>query len=129
MLVHAHCRPGEHIDEAQPFDPAYAYPQSKLEVEKVIAAEHGHIPYVILPLAGVYDEKHVIPTLAQQIARIHGREFQSVMYAGSPLTGQSLLHEEDMVSAFRRTIGFREVDADLDRWIDCREFVEWWSSD
>jgi hypothetical protein len=60
MLVHAHCRPGEHIDEAQPFDPAYAYPQSKLEVEKVIAAEHGHIPYVILPLAGVYDEKHVI---------------------------------------------------------------------
>lgn len=26
-------------------------------------------------------------------------------------------------------IGFREVDADRDGWIDCREFVEWWSSD
>jgi nucleoside-diphosphate-sugar epimerase len=107
MLVHAPCRPGEHINEEQPFDPAYAYPQSKVEAEKVIAAEHGHIPYVILRLAGVYDEKDLIPTLAQQIARIHGREFQSVMYAGSPLTGQSLLHKEDMVSAFRRTVDRR----------------------
>jgi Ca2+-binding EF-hand superfamily protein len=26
-------------------------------------------------------------------------------------------------------IGFREVDADHDGWIDCREFVDWWSSD
>jgi nucleoside-diphosphate-sugar epimerase len=107
MLVHAPCRPGEHIDEEQPFDPAYAYPKSKLEAERVIAAEHGRIPYVILRLAGVYDEKTLIPTLAQQIARIHGREFQSVMYAGSPLTGQSLLHSEDMVSAFRLTIARR----------------------
>jgi nucleoside-diphosphate-sugar epimerase len=107
MLVHAPCRPGEHIDEQQPFDPAYAYPRSKVEAEKVIAAEHGHIPYVLLRLAGVYDEKSLIPTLAQQIARIHGREFQSVMYAGSPLTGQSLLHKDDMVSAFRRTVDRR----------------------
>jgi Ca2+-binding EF-hand superfamily protein len=26
-------------------------------------------------------------------------------------------------------IGFREVDTDGDGWIDCREFVDWWSSD
>jgi nucleoside-diphosphate-sugar epimerase len=107
MLVHAPCQPGEHIDEEQPFDPAYAYPKSKLEAEKVIAAEHGHIPYSVLRLAGVYDERTLIPTLAHQIARIHGREFQSVMYAGSALTGQSLLHKEDMVRAFRRTIDRR----------------------
>ena len=107
MLVHAPCQPGGHIDEEQPFEPAYAYPKSKLEAERVIAAEHGSIPYVILRLAGVYDERNLIPTLAQQIARIHGREFQSVMYAGSLLTGQSLLHKDDMVSAFRRTIDRR----------------------
>ena len=89
MLVHAPCRPGEHIDEDQPFDPAYIYPESKLAAEKVIAAEHGHIPYVILRLAGVYDENSLIPTLAQQIARIHGREYQGYFYAGSSLTGQS----------------------------------------
>ena len=26
-------------------------------------------------------------------------------------------------------IGFGEVDTDRDGWIDCREFVDWWSSD
>ena len=26
-------------------------------------------------------------------------------------------------------IGFHEVDADRDGLIDCREFVDWWSSD
>lgn len=26
-------------------------------------------------------------------------------------------------------IGFKEVDANRDGLIDCREFVEWWSSD
>lgn len=26
-------------------------------------------------------------------------------------------------------IGFREVDADRNGLIDCREFVDWWSSD
>jgi nucleoside-diphosphate-sugar epimerase len=109
MLVHAPCKPGEHIDEDQPFGPAYIYPESKLAAEEVIRAEHGHIPYVILRLAGVYDEKSLIPTLAQQIARIHAREFQGYLYAGSPLTGQSLLHKEDMVDAFQRAIN-RRVD-------------------
>ena len=80
MLVHAPCRPGEHIDESQPIAPAWAYPKSKAAAEAVIEAEHGHIPYVILRLAGVYDEKSLVPTLAQQIARIHGREFQSYFY-------------------------------------------------
>ena len=61
MLVHAPNRPGEHMDEDQPFDPAYIYPKSKLAAEEAIKADHGHIPYVILRLAGVYDEKSVIP--------------------------------------------------------------------
>ena len=107
MLVHAPVRPGEHMDEDQPFDPAYAYPQSKLAAEEAIKADHGHISYVILRLAGVYDETSVVPTLAQQIERIHGRDFQGYLYAGSLLTGQSLLHKQDMVDAFRRTIDRR----------------------
>jgi nucleoside-diphosphate-sugar epimerase len=107
MLVHAPVRPGEHMDEDHPFDPAYIYPESKLAAEQAIKTEHGHIPYVILRLAGVYEEKSVIPTLAQQMARIHGRDFQGYLYAGSPLTGQSMLHKEDMIDAFRRTIDRR----------------------
>lgn len=107
MLVHAPCLPGEHIDEDQPFAPAYPYPESKVEAEEAIAAEHGRIPYLILRLAGVYDKTSLIPTLAQQISRIHGREFQGYLYSGSALTGQSLLHKEDLIDAFRRAIDRR----------------------
>jgi nucleoside-diphosphate-sugar epimerase len=110
MLVHAPCRPGEYLDEDQPLDPGYVYPESKLAAERAVEAAHDHVPYVILRLAGVYDEKSLIPTLAQQIARIHDRDLQSYLYAGSTLTGQSLLHKDDMVDAFRRTI---ERRADL----------------
>lgn len=113
MLVHAPCQPGERIDEGQAFDPAYAYPQSKLAAERAIEEEHGHIPFVTLRLAGVYDHDHLIPTLAQQIARIHERDLQGYFYAGSPLTGQSMLHKDDMADAVRRAVERRsELPAD-----------------
>lgn len=107
MLVHAPAAPDERIDETQPLDPKWAYPRSKAAAEEVIADEHGRIPYVLLHLAGVYDEKRCVPTLAQQIARIYGRDFKSYLYAGDRRAGQSLLHKEDMVDAFRRTVDRR----------------------
>lgn len=107
MLVHAPCRPGERIDESQPIAPKWAYPKSKAAAEEVIRQEHGKIPYVLLHLAGVYDERVAVPTLAQQIARIYERNFQSHLYSGDPLVGQSMLHKADMVDAFRRTIDRR----------------------
>lgn len=114
MLVHAPCRPGGRIDESQPIAPKWAYPKSKAAAEEVIRAEHGKIPYVLLHLAGVYDERTAVPTLAQQIARIYERDFQSHLYSGDPLVGQSMLHKVDMVDAFRRTIDRRaELPADV----------------
>jgi nucleoside-diphosphate-sugar epimerase len=107
ILVHAPCRPGERIDESWPIDPRWAYPRSKAEAEAVIRAEHGRIPYVLLRLAGVYDAESAVPTLAQQIARVYEREFQSYLYSGSTLVGQSMLHRDDMLDAFRRTIDRR----------------------
>lgn len=107
MLVHAPCRPGERIDETQPIDPRWAYPKSKAAAEAVIKAEHGSIPYVILRLAGVYDERSMVPTLAQQMARIYDRDVHSHLYSGSMEVGQSMLHRADMVDAFRRTINRR----------------------
>ena len=89
MLVHAPCRPGEHIDEQQPIKPVWAYPESKAAAEEVIRAEHKRIPYVILRLAGVYDEHAMVPTLARQMARIYDRSFQSYFYSGSTLVGQA----------------------------------------
>lgn len=107
MLVHAPGKPGEAIDETQPIDPRWAYPKSKARAEQTIAAEHGRIPYVILRLAGVYDERSSAPTLAQQMARIYERDFESHLYSGSVLTGQSMLHRDDMLDAIKRTVDRR----------------------
>lgn len=107
MLVHAPGRPGEPIDETREIDPRWAYPKSKAAAEAVTRAEHGQIPYVLLHLAGLYDEKTSVPTLANQIARIYERDFQSYLYSGSILVGQSMVHREDMLDAFRRTVDRR----------------------
>ena len=109
MLVHAPCRPGEHIDENQPIDPRWIYPESKAAAEAVVRAEHKKIPYVILRLAGVYDEHSMVPTMAQQMARIYDREIQSYFYSGSMLVGQAMLHRDDMLEAFRCAVDRRAV--------------------
>jgi nucleoside-diphosphate-sugar epimerase len=109
MLVHAPCQPGEHIDENQPIEPRWAYPRSKAAAEDVVRAEHGATPYVILRLAGVYDEHVMVPTLSQQIARILERDIQSHLYSGSMLVGQSMLHREDMIRAFCRVVDRRKA--------------------
>jgi nucleoside-diphosphate-sugar epimerase len=108
MLVHAPCRPGERIDETQPLAPAWAYPRSKAAAEEVVRAERGHIPSVVLRLAGVYDTQTIVPTMARQMARIYERDLQSHLYAGSTLVGQSALHREDMLAALRLAVDRRE---------------------
>ena len=107
MLVHAPCRPGERIDESHPIGPRWAYPRSKAAAEDVVRQEHGRIPCVNLRLAGVYDDQSLVPTMAQQFARIYERDMQSYFYSGSTLVGQAMLHRDDMLDAFRRTIDRR----------------------
>lgn len=107
MLIHQATAPGARIDETAPIRPRWAYPESKASAERVIAEEHGDIPYVLLHLAGLYDEQVAVPTLAQQIARIYERDFKSYLYAGDQDAGQSMIHKDDMVDAFRRTIDRR----------------------
>ncbi len=109
MLVHAPCRPGERIDESHPIGPRWAYPRSKAAAEAAVQQEHGAIPYVNLRLAGVYDERSLVPTMAQQFARIYERDVQSYFYSGSTLVGQAMLHRDDMLDAFRRTIDRRHA--------------------
>ena len=108
MLVHAPCRPGEHIDESQPLAPAWAYPKSKAAAEAVVREERGHIASVVLRLAGVYDTQTMVPTMARQMARIYERDLQSHLYSGSTLVGQSALHREDMLAALRLAVDRRE---------------------
>ena len=69
--------------------------------------EAGRISVVILRLAGVYDEQSMVPTMAHQMARIYERDVQSYFYSGSTLIGQSMLHRDDMLDAFRRSVDRR----------------------
>lgn len=114
MLVHAPADPGDRIDESAAVAPKWAYPRSKAAAEDVIRGEHGNIPYVLFHLAGLYDDETVMPTLAQQIARIYERDLQSHLYAGSTAAGQSCVHKEDMTEAFVRAIERRhELPAEV----------------
>jgi nucleoside-diphosphate-sugar epimerase len=107
MLVHAPGRPGEVIDENQPIGPRWAYPQSKARAEATIAEHHGRIPVVILRLAGVYDERSMVPTMAQQMARLYEKNFESYLYSGTVQAGQSALHRDDMLDALKRAVDRR----------------------
>ncbi|NZA27089.1 NAD-dependent epimerase/dehydratase family protein [Luteimonas sp. SJ-92] len=107
MLVHEATTPGSRIDEDAPIRPRWAYPQSKAAAERAIAEERGDIPCVLLHLAGLYDDATAVPTLSQQIARIYERDLQGFLYAGDKDAGQSMIHREDMIDAFRRAIDRR----------------------
>jgi nucleoside-diphosphate-sugar epimerase/uncharacterized membrane protein len=104
MLVHAPTRPGCPINEESPLEPKTPYPRSKLDTEEVIARRRGDIPVAILRPAGVYDERCHAAFLAQQIANIYERQFESYVYPGDPTTGQSYLHLEDLIEAMERLI-------------------------
>ena len=108
MLVHEPTVPGQEINEGMPLEPRWAYPQSKVEAEKVIKQQHNKIPYTILRLAGVYDNDRAVPTLSHQIARIYERDFRSHLYSGDLMAGQALLHKEDMVELFKRVVDRRK---------------------
>ncbi|MGR3575754.1 MAG: vitamin K epoxide reductase family protein [Sagittula sp.] len=107
MLVHRPGAPGLPITETTQIDPQWAYPESKAETEAVIREEHGGIPFVLLHLAGLYDESTAVPTLAEQIRRIYERDPKAHAYSGDLATGQSFLHREDMLDAFARVVDRR----------------------
>ncbi len=100
ILVHEGTEPGVRIDEDSSLGAHWAYPRSKLATEQVIEKHHGEIPYTVLRLAGVYDEEHLVPSLAHQVQRIYERNFQSHLFSGDTAAGQSFIHADDVVDAF-----------------------------
>ncbi|MEX2263280.1 MAG: NAD(P)-dependent oxidoreductase [Bryobacteraceae bacterium] len=99
---------GESITEQSPLEPAWAYPKSKLETERLIQQEHGKIPAVILRIAGVYNEDgHTVP-IAQQIDRIARKDLESYFFPGDPDSGQAYIHLQDLVDLIRRVIERRK---------------------
>lgn len=99
---------GQPITEASPVEPAWDYPRSKVEAEKVVSQERGRIPGLVLRIAGVYDDRcHSIP-IAQQIRRIYERSFDSYFFPGDPGHGQPFVHLEDLVDCMRRAVDARQ---------------------
>jgi nucleoside-diphosphate-sugar epimerase/uncharacterized membrane protein len=108
MLVHAPAAPGVKIDERQPIDPAWAYPQSKVDAEKVLIDERGEMPAVVLRPAGVYDDDCSAAFVAQQIARIYERLPTAYLFAGDLDRGQPYLHVDDFAEAVARIVDRRQ---------------------
>ncbi len=108
MLVHEPGKTGQKITEQTPIKPTWIYPKSKADTEEVIREHAGKMPYSLLRLAGLYDEKTCVPILAHQIARIYEHNMKSHLYSGDIQAGQAYIHREDMIEAFRRTIDRRK---------------------
>jgi nucleoside-diphosphate-sugar epimerase len=108
MLVHAPCQRGQHIDEDWPQQARWDYPESKLRAERLIADGKASMRAVLLRIAGVYTDRCEAITLAHQIQRIRERRVTSKVFPGDTFTGQSFVHLDDVVQAFRCAVQRRE---------------------
>lgn len=104
MLVHAPTAPGIAIDERAPLAPKWPYPESKVAAEAVVRHERGRLPALILRIAGVYTDDCEVPSLAYQIQRIYERQMLAHVFPGELSHGQSFVHLDDVVEAFRLAI-------------------------
>ena len=126
MLVHAPREPGQRINEDWPLEPKWDYPKSKVMTEELIRAERGHVPAVLLRIAGVYDDRcHSIP-LAHQMQRIYERGLTSRVFPGDISHGQAFVHLDDVVNAITRAIDRRaQLPAELALLIGERETLSY----
>jgi nucleoside-diphosphate-sugar epimerase/uncharacterized membrane protein len=108
LLVYRPVEIGEKITDEAPLEPAWPYPQSKVEAEKVLREEQGQIPVVNLRIAGVYDDFCHSPTISNQIVRIYEGWLTSVPFPGDPKKGQSFLHLTDLTQGLEHLIKNRE---------------------
>jgi nucleoside-diphosphate-sugar epimerase len=114
MLVHAPTVPGRPIDESWPLNPKWAYPESKVDAERLLREQHSHIPLTVLRIAGMYTDDTGLPLLASQIQRIYERRLISRFFPGNPHHGQALIHLDDLVEAFKQLVlRRRELPADM----------------
>lgn len=104
MLVHAPTEPGRPIDETSPMQAKWDYPRSKLRAERLVAAEHGDMPALMLRMAGVYTDRCDSIPISHQIARIADRSFEGHLYPGDSEHGQSFVHLDDLLAAIEAAI-------------------------
>lgn len=109
MLVHSPTEPGEPIDEGDPIEPTWPYPESKVETEGIVKEETtGRTKAVIARLAGVYSEEGNSPPITNQIKRIDGSWVTSHFYPAPLDRGQAFVHRDDAVEALARIVERRD---------------------
>jgi nucleoside-diphosphate-sugar epimerase/uncharacterized membrane protein len=109
LLVHASGEKGQPIDEDWPLAPAWPYPRSKVDTERLISRERGPIKSVVMRFAGVYDEDCRAAFIAQQVARIFEKLPTAWLFAGDIDAAQPYLHLQDMVDAVVLAIERRDA--------------------
>lgn len=116
MLVHEPTVPGEPLDEDQPIQATWPYPESKVETEQIVEEDtEGGTKSVIVRLAGIYDEYGHSPPIANQIKRIDGGWLTSHFYPADLDRGQAFVHIDDAVDALGRIVERRtELPHDLE---------------
>jgi nucleoside-diphosphate-sugar epimerase len=98
---------GEQLSESDPADPAWAFPRSMLETERVLAAERRGTPVVVLRVASAYDEDCRCPPLADPLRRIYEKKLGSPLFPGSPARGQAFVHVDDVARCVEAAVGRR----------------------
>lgn len=105
--------PSQVLVESSPTEAEWDYPRSKLATERLLKAERGDIPAVILRIAGVYDDQCRSLPLSRHIQRIYEKRLESYFFPGNADRGQPFVHLDDLVACFRRAIERRR---ELDPW-------------
>jgi len=95
---------GEALDEVRDVLAEWDYPKSKLEAEAVLRDAHGHVPVVVLRIAGAYDAWGHSPPITQQIWRIREKKLESFLFPGDRSHGQSFVHLDDVASCIRSSV-------------------------
>jgi nucleoside-diphosphate-sugar epimerase len=116
MLVHKATEPGQSIDEDDPIQATWPYPESKVETEEIVSdVTTGRTKVVIARLAGIYDENGHSPPITNQIKRIDGNWLTSHFYPADLDRGQAFVHLEDAADALVRIVDRRaELPDDLE---------------
>ncbi len=96
MLVHEPSERGVIQNEDSPIRGKWHYPASKVRTEKVIREEHGDIPYVIIRIAGCYDDTCNCVPISQHISRIYEKQLASLVFPGNSSNGVPYTHFEDL---------------------------------
>ncbi len=108
MLVHEPTKRGVIQNEDSPIRGKWHYPASKVKTEKVIREESGKIPYVILRIAGCYDEECNCVPLSQHMSRIYEKQMASYLFPGNSHNGVPYTHFDDLTDLILLLLGKRK---------------------